>query len=123
MLNKTKLIISIILLAIFLTSVSHAQDRDIRLDSKLLQILIQKADTHILLKMKNGSIYALDSKRNTIYPAGYIAPSHEVFYVFDVSYLKSLLANQSNKKSIAVDGNKIMLRISEEMPTCPPHCP
>ena len=123
MLNKAKLIISIMLLAILFSSVSQGQVKDLKIDSKLLQSLIQKADTHILLKIKNGSIYALDSKRNTIYPSGYVAPKDEVFYVFNVDYLKRLLVNRSKEKSLVIDGDKIMLRISEDEPACPPDCP
>ena len=123
MLNKAKLIISIMLLAIFFSSVSQGQDRDLRIDSKLLQSLIQKADSHILLKMKNRSIYALDSKRNTIYPQGYVAPKDEKFYVFNVNNLKQLLVTKSREKSLTIDKSIIMLRISEETPVCPPHCP
>lgn len=118
MLRKSILISAVFLLALF-GSQSYGQDGPININIKLLESILQKADTHVMLKQINGSVYALDSKRNTIYPAGYVAPKDEVFYVFEANYLKGLLG----KKSFSKSANDTIIVQTYTIPPCPPQCP
>ena len=120
MLKKSVILLLMLMFISVFYSEVKAQDGTIKIESSLLQKLIQSGGTHIMLKEINGSVYALDSNRNTIYPSGYVAPSDEVFYVFEVGYLKQLLG--SSNKNLTMQGNTLLLQ-TDELPLCPPHCP
>lgn len=121
MLKRLKFSISFLTLAIICSSSIYGQDATIKIESGLLNKLIQQTDTHLLLKSESGNIYALDSKRNTLYPSGYVAPNNEVFFVYEVSYLKQLLENNNSKALTATV--EIVLQMRDDTPICPPHCP
>ena len=116
MLKKLSLVLFILLIGFI--SNNNGQSNTISIDKNLLEKILLKADSKVMLKQVNGSIYALDSKRNTLYPAGYVAPQDEVFIVFDTSYLRSKLLELKNSRNL---GNDISLS-TDSWPWCPPDC-
>lgn len=120
MLNKIKIVFSILVIIIFSSTLLNAQDSSIQIEKSLLQKLIEKTDKYLLLKAENGNVYALDSQRNTIYPSGYTAHQNEVFYVYDINYLKQLIQTSQNR--LAAQGDTLTLQ-TNGWPGCPPNCP
>lgn len=120
MLNKIKIVFSVLAIFIFSCTLLNAQDSSIKIEKSLLQKLIEGTDSHLLLKAVNGAVYALDSKRNTIYPSGYSAQKDEMFYVYEINYLKQLIQTFQNKS--AAQGDTVTLQ-TNGWPGCPPNCP
>lgn len=120
MINILKSTLTFLALTIIWCSPINGQDATIKIESSLLNKLIQQTDNHLLLKSEGGSVYALDSKRNTLYPSGYVANKEEVFYVYEIGYLKQLL--ESSNKNLADPAGTIILE-TNGWPGCPPLCP
>ena len=109
------------------SQVVQSSERPRRMNVYLLKALVDMTDSHLMLKVKGGQLYALNSKRQAIFPYGYRAPKEEVFFAFHKRDLVKLIIKRLIKlrrrqnSGGEVDPN--VLLSAQLSVDCPPFCP
>lgn len=93
-----------------------------------IQIFLSQTNNNIMFSIQNGNVIILDNKRNVLFPKGISVNSSEVFTLFSVSTLNTLLL-KGNESSVYIEKRSEVLSVStggftmEVGVLCPPICP
>ena len=127
-----KSIISVLFFFLLFNLKAVAQQETVQVPASLLLRAVNKAETHVMFKIKDNKLYILDQDRKALYPRNYQAPDYEVFYIFTVDYVRNYIKQAETKKikltsdfSGAVtfgDSFSVMTMDAIANP-CPPACP
>lgn len=93
-----------------------------------IQIFLSQTNNNIMFMIQNENVIILDNKRNVLFPKGILVNSSEVFTLFSVSTLNTLLL-RGNESSVYIEKRSEVLSVStggftmEVGILCPPFCP
>lgn len=93
-----------------------------------IQIFLSQTNNNIMFSIQNENVIILDNKRNVLFPKGISVNTSEVFTLFSVSTLNTLLL-KGNESSVYIEKRSEVLSVStggftmEVGVLCPPICP
>ncbi len=93
-----------------------------------IQIFLSQTNNNIMFRIQNENVVVLDNKRNVIFPKGISVNSSEVFTLFSVSVVNTLLS-KGNESTVYIEKRSEVLSVStggftmEVGVLCPPICP
>lgn len=93
-----------------------------------IQIFLSQTNNNIMFSIQNENVIILDNKRNVLFPKGISVNTSEVFTLFSVSTLNTLLL-KGNESSVYIEKRSEVLSVStggftmEVGILCPPFCP
>ena len=129
------IVLAIVIVSSALATTAYADDKPKKVNVRLLKYAITKTDDVLMMKVKDGKLYILNSDRKAIKPRRYKAPADEVFYVIEVEYIKDLIKEHRKRRSLnqsdtglysrseaGGSGNYIHFPKNLMMPACPPEC-
>lgn len=101
--------------------------KSIEIPVNILNQVVTQTNDRLMFKIMDDQLIILDSNRNTLYPAGRIVNSQEVFSMFSISLIKDMLS-QGSGASVFIEQRMEVLSITYGLMTleiatpCPPIC-